>query len=78
MVLNYFSIILYLNNNFLLIYKVLDIFEILTKHVLHQLMSINIHLVQDSNLNNLMLLVLNEHQSNYLMLIYLSKFNLFY
>lgn len=78
MVLNYFSIILYLNNNFLLIYKVLDIFEILTKHVLHQLMSINIHLVQDSSLNNLMLLVLNEHQSNYLMLIYLSKFNLFY
>ena len=78
MVLNYFSIILYLNNNSLLIYKVLDIFEILTKHVLHQLMSINIHLVQDSNLNNLMLLVLNEHQSNYLMLIYLGKFNLFY
>lgn len=75
MVLNYFSIILYLNNNFLLIYKVLDIFEILTKHVLHQLMSINIHLVQDSNLNNLMLLVLNEHQSNYLMLIYLNMFN---
>lgn len=75
MVLNYFSIILYLNNNFLLIYKVLDIFEILTKHVLHQLMSINIHLVQDSSLNNLMLLVLNEHQSNYLMLIYLNMFN---
>lgn len=75
MVFNYFSIILYLNNNSLLIYKVLDIFEILIKYVLHQLMSINIHLVQDLNLNNLMLLVLNEHQSNYLMLIYLNMFN---